>query len=365
MGIPIYGAQMNTLAALQEVAISYVNFQKMLEFSRHMIDLKKNSAYLQAIQADIPETADAMHDEASILMGFDFHLTDEGPKLIEINNNAGGLYIGDAGWMAQDKLSVWTDELETRILSMFPDSWQNIAIMDEDVTAQYMYPEMQAYAELLRQDARQVFVVSPDDIELRVDGLYVENQRLDAIYNRHTDFYLDTPELSHIRDALMVSQVKLNPHPRSYALLGHKARMVDWWRTGLLESCVSNEQVDMIRQLVPKIHLMREWDKDELWASRKKWVFKPSARHGGKGVVLGKAMSRKRFASLDLDDTVVQQLVPASVVSHKDVDYKFDVRLYMHGEHLIAMAGRLWRGQVTNFREEGSGWTKICVQDSL
>jgi len=358
---------MNTLAARQEVSISHADFQKMLEFSRAMIALKYNPSYLQAIESHIPETADAMHDEASILMGFDFHLTDNNPKLIEINNNAGGLFVGDggdAGWMPQDDSVFGANTLAERIMSMFPASWQTIAIMDEDVSAQYMYPEMQAYAEVLREDGRQVFLVSPENIERRDDGLYVENQRLDGIYNRHTDFYLETPDLVHIRDALMAKQVKLNPHPRSYALLGHKARMVDWWREGLLEACVPREQVQMIRSVVPEIHMLSEMDADELWLSRKQWVFKPSARHGGKGVVLGKSMSRKRFATLDLQDTVVQAFVPASVVTHDAVDYKFDIRLYMHGATLIGMAGRLWRGQVTNFREEGSGWTKICVQET-
>ncbi|MDQ6974526.1 MAG: hypothetical protein Q9M10_06545, partial [Mariprofundaceae bacterium] len=322
---------MNTLAALQEVTISQADFDSMLEFSRRMIALKKNPRYTASIQTQLPDTADAMHEEASILMGFDFHLTDGKPQLIEINNNAGGLYIGDAGWMPQDHISLWSEDLESRILSMFPVSWQSIAIMDDDVTRQYMYPEMQAYATLLRQDKRQVFVVSPEDILLCDDGLYVENQRLDAIYNRHTDFYLDTPELQHIRKALMANQIKLNPHPRSYALLGHKERMADWWREGVLASCLSNEEVTLIREIVPKIHLMRELDQDELWASRKQWVFKPAARHGGKGVVLGKAMSRKRFQALDIHDTVVQKFVPASTVCHNDSDYKFDVRLYMHG----------------------------------
>jgi len=355
---------MNRLAARQEVSISHADFEHMLQFSRTMIALKQNKAYRQAIHAHLPETADAMHDEASILMGFDFHLTDTTPKLIEINNNAGGLFLGKDAWMPQDDLPMWSNSLQERIVSMFPPSWQTIAIMDEDVQTQYMYPEMQAYAKVLQQDGRTVFVVSPEDIELRSDGLYVENVRLDGIYNRHTDFYLDSPELAHIRHALMDNLIKLNPHPRSYALLGHKERMVDWWREGVLETCLSSEELDKVRMIVPEIHKMADMDEDELWASRKQWVLKPSARHGGKGVVLGKAMSRKRFASLNRQDTVVQAFVPASELEHQGVTYKLDVRLYMHGQTLIGMAGRLWRGQVTNFREEGSGWAKICVQES-
>jgi len=58
---------------------------------------------------------------------------------------------------------------------------------------------------------------------------------------------------------------------------------------------------------------------------------------------------------------VVQRYVPPSQIEHDDVSYKFDVRLYMHGETLIAVAGRLWRGQVTNFREDGSGWVSLNI----
>ena len=72
-------------------------------------------------------------------------------------------------------------------------------------------------------------------------------------------------------------------------------------------------------------------------------------------------MSRKRFDALETSSTVMQKLVPPSLINIDDTSYKFDVRLYMHGERLIAMAGRAWRGQITNFREEGSGWTPIVV----
>ena len=352
---------MNTLAALEEVTIKRDEFEEMLQFSRLMYRLKQNSHYITSLKNQLPVTANAMHDEASMLMGYDFHLTDKGPRLIEINNNAGGLYIGDNRWMKQPVIAELSGTLEERVLKMFPDAWQYIAIMDEDVANQYMYPEMQYYANLLRQDGRTVFLVSPEDIQLKDSGLYVEGQRLDAVYNRHTDCYIDTPELAHIRTALMADQVSLNPHPRSYALLGDKSRMVDWWHQGLLDDCLAKDDVALIRHIVPEIHLLSDCDREQLWKERKAWVFKPAARHGGKGVVLGKAMSRKRFESLDNESTVVQRYIPPSQIEHDDVSYKFDVRLYMHGETLIAVAGRLWRGQLTNFREDGSGWVSLKI----
>ncbi|MDQ6997815.1 MAG: hypothetical protein Q9M17_03790 [Mariprofundus sp.] len=351
-----------TLASETPVAVLRQDFETMLNFSRSVFSLKDNEAYLAAMHATLPGAAHVPTQWPSVLMGFDFHLTADGPKLIEINNNAGGLYIGDQRWLPQAD-DFFDNTLPQRLLSMFPKQWNNIAIMDDDVTQQYMYPEMCAYAELLRGDGRKVWVCSPEDLELQQSGLFIDGGKIDAIYNRHTDFYLDDHVLAHIWSAYREGQVVLNPHPRSYALIGDKSRMVDWWREGLLEACVDPSLVEQIRAVTPATHQLAEMDLDQAWAERKTWVFKPSARHGGKGVVLGKAMSRKRFAALDLSETIVQQLVPASRVEVDGREMKFDIRLYMHGEKLIALAGRVWSGQVTNFREAGSGWVALSIDD--
>jgi len=334
----------------------------MLSFARTVFQLKDNPAYLQSLAAELPQTAQIKTAWPSVLMGYDFHLTADGPKLIEINNNAGGLYIGDSRWMPQPAISELSGSMEQRLTEMFHTDWATIAIMDEDVTGQFMYPEMKAYAELFEKDGRKVVVVSPEDLDLTDEGLFFKDCKIDLIYNRHTDFYLDDEVIAHIRTAYERGQVAINPHPRSYALIGDKTRMVDWWRDGLLESCVDQNAVETIRAVTPQTRQYSAMDRDQAWAERKQWVFKPAARHGGKGVVLGKGMSRKRFETLDVEETIVQQLVPASTVEVEGQDMKFDVRLYMHGEKLIALAGRAWRGQLTNFREPGSGWVVIAIE---
>jgi len=326
-----------------------------------MWGLKQNPDYLAGLQRELPEAAGIEPERPSVLMGYDFHLTPDGPKLIEINNNAGGLYVGNGQWLPQPELPEWNETLTVRLCNMFPATWRHIAIMDEHVSAQYMYPEMLAYAELLKNEGRNVCVVSPEDIRIRSDGLYVESVRLDAIYNRHTDFYLDSPELAHIREAYEKGMVQLNPHPRSYALLGDKGRMVNWWKDGFLESFLPREDVRFIRSIVPESRRLKDADIEVLWSERKQWVFKPAARHGGKGVVLGKAMSRKRFAGFSPAETILQRYVPPSMVKVDGMEFKLDIRLYTHGPRLLALAGRVWQGQVTNFRTEGSGWVPISV----
>jgi len=351
-----------TLATKIPVMISEHAFETMLRFARAIYKLKSNSEYITALDLALPDTIQINPDNPSILMGYDFHLTDDGPKLIEINNNAGGLFEKDDGWIPQCICHALPDSLTHRLTHMFPEKWHHIAIMDENITEQFMFPEMLAYADLLKASGREVSLVSPEELILKHDGLYFNGLIVDAIYNRHTDFYLETESMSNIRIAFMEHQVALNPYPRSYALIGDKNRMVDWWRKDLLESLVDTQTLKLIRNVVPETHVLSEYDNDEAWASRKSWVFKPAARHGGKGVLLGKSISRKRFDELEVDSTVMQKLVPPSQIEINDVSFKFDIRLYMHGNNLIAMAGRAWNGQITNFREEGSGWTAIAVE---
>jgi len=337
-------------------------FEQAESFVRTIYRLKNNAAYLELIAGKLPAAAGIMPESSGILMGFDFHLHEDGVKLIEINNNAGGLFT-EKGWVPQPAMPELPGSLTGRLVSMFPEHWRTIAIMDEAIEDQFMYPEMVAYAELLRADGRAVFLVSPERLEARDEGLFVEGRRVDAIYNRHTDFYLETPEMDHIRRAYLGGLIQVNPHPRSYALLGDKGRMADWWQDGLLESCLGAEEVALIRSVVPETRLLSEFDSDQVWSDRNRWVFKPAARHGGKGVLLGKSVSRKRFDELDRGDTVMQEFVPASVVELNGSEFKFDLRLFTHGERLIAIAGRVWQGQVTNFRSEGSGWVPLALSD--
>jgi len=324
--------------------------------------LKRQPSYVQAMLPKIAETARFDPGLPSVLMGYDFHLSESGPRLIEINNNAGGLYVGEGRWLPQPDLHEMPGTLKYRLELMFPAAWQKIAIMDENVEAQFMYPEMLAYAELLCSRGRDVRVVGPEDISVNSGGvLHAGGRPLDAIYNRHTDFYLASSNLSHIREAYLSGKVQLTPNPRSYALLGDKARMVDWWQSGLLDACLPPEDADFIRSTVPETRLLADMDAEQAWQARKTWVFKPVARHGGKGVLLGKSTSRKRFGQMNPEQTVMQRYVPASTVQAGGVEYKFDVRLFTHGERLIAVAGRIWQGMVTNFRAPGSGWVSLDI----
>jgi hypothetical protein len=58
-------------------------------------------AYQQLVLQGAPEIARAVKRAAGVFMGFDFHLSPDGPRLIEINTNAGGAFLNVAARAAQ------------------------------------------------------------------------------------------------------------------------------------------------------------------------------------------------------------------------------------------------------------------------
>jgi len=56
--------------------------------------------------------------------------------------------------------------------------------------------------------------------------------------------------------------------------------------------------------------------------------------------------------------------VPASEIELNGETFRLDIRLFTHGPELVALAGRAWQGQMTNFRSKGSGWVPIDLVDS-
>ncbi len=345
------------------LTISSKHMHTMLRFSRCIQSLEQHDVYAASLKQGLPESTSYAHGQTSVLMGYDFHLSEQGPKLIEVNTNAGGLFQAP-NWLPQPAWFEWGETLEQRLQKMFTSyDIQCMAIVDEDVRGQFMYPEMQAYASLLRQAGLDVIICSPEDLCFTEDaGLRFEGKRVDMIYNRHTDFYLEDASMQAIASAWKQGHLVLTPHPRSYGLLADKARMADW-HAGLLDHILSADDLALVKQVVPKTCYLAEQDLDAVWSERKRWVFKPMARHGGKGVVLGRAMSRKRFASLDPKATVMQEYVPAMQVERDGLKLKTDIRLYMDGQQLIACAVRAFQGQLTNFRSEGSGWWSLSIED--
>ena len=61
-------------------------------------------AYREAVLSWGPESAQCDFGPLGVFMGYDFHLAADGPKLIEINTNAGGAFLNNVLVKARTRL---------------------------------------------------------------------------------------------------------------------------------------------------------------------------------------------------------------------------------------------------------------------
>jgi hypothetical protein len=144
----------------------------------------------------------AAHEVAtkSVFMGYDFHLSDEGPKLIEINTNAGGpllnLLLAKAQRACCNEAVVKQanlEQVEADFIESFRSEWRlargtqelrTIAIVDDEPERQFLYPEFILFRELLRRAGYDASVVAADALRFESGALWHGEQKVDLVYNR-------------------------------------------------------------------------------------------------------------------------------------------------------------------------------------
>jgi hypothetical protein len=240
---------------------------------------------------------------------------------------------------------------------------RRVVIVDEAPDRQFLYPEMQAFAELFREAGSAAAIVSAERLDCSAQGVWLQGEKIDLVYNRHCDFYLDAPELAGIRAAYLAGTVCLTPNPFAYALLADKRRLPLWRDREFLAACgLSRQECRLLLELVPESHLLEGGDHEHLWRERARWVFKPVDRFGSRGVLTGEKITRGRFDQLDPATTLVQQLVPPSLTEVPGYGpMKTDLRLFAYRNRILGVTARLYRGQVTNLRTPGGGFAAVAI----
>ncbi len=368
------------MPSLKELPISRIpvnlprkDLGQMLRLVRVLFRLSQQEDYRRRVFPDLPISARHDPGHAALMMGYDFHLTEDGPRLIEVNTNAGGGYIA---WLSeaqahQDCPIHLTRRLEKRLLGSFLQEWrdfsdasqplQRIVLIDDDPAEQPLYPEMVACRDWLQKQGFEVEIVPPTALKAAADGVQLDDRPVQLIYNRHCDFFLEEPQQVGILTAYLAEKVCLSPNPFAYGLLADKRRMILWSDAGELGQLdISAAERQLLLELVPHSRLFAACDTSELWGQRKKLVFKPVTRFGSRGVLMGKSITRTRFAELDPETTLVQQLVrPSTEVADDGQSYKADLRLFVYRDRLLGVGARLYQGQVTNLRTEGGGFAPV------
>jgi hypothetical protein len=350
-------------------------------------------AYQQAVLAYAPERAQRDFGPSGVFMGYDFHLSPQGPQLIEINTNAGGAFLnaallqaqwqccGDPPASLQSDGSEVPQDLSAQWAAMFRLEWQqlqssrshgplqSVLIVDDNPHQQYLAPEFDLACHLFRSMGCQAAVGDArecvwQDGQLRHPAL--DGTAVQLVYNRLTDFDLSDPSHQALAQAYESGTVAFSPHPRAHALYADKRNLILLSDPQVLNDWgVAQSDCELLKTTIPLTRSVTPQNERDYWQDRKHWFFKPFAGYGSKGAYRGDKVTKGVWASIAQGGMIAQALVPPAE-RMVDVDgmakaLKFDVRAYVYQGQVQLLAARSYVGQTTNFRTEGGGFLPVLV----
>jgi hypothetical protein len=350
---------------------------------REVIAAVEQVASLSAWRAEVLKRAPAMPLHAlqakGVFMGYDFHLNADGAHLIEINTNAGGAFLNNLLLHSQRDAALpgeaaAADNLEQAFLAMFRDEWRlangdaplrTVAIVDERPQQQYLYPEFVLAQRMFERAGIAALIADPSELEAYAGSLYCTGQKIDLVYNRLTDFYLQ----QHIALYTCFQNNELTvitPHPLNYALYADKYNLT-WLTCGdsLRAMGVPDAIVAVLQAGIPQVKTVRQEQRELWWEQRKQWFFKPASGFGSRGGYRGASVTHRVFDEIMLGGYVAQRMAlpgERSVCGEGgESALKADVRCYTYNGCVQLIAARLYQGQTTNFRTANGGFAQVRI----
>lgn len=361
--------------------------KSVIEEMRGIVDAietaTKLPAYRDAVLSWAPEIAQQDFGPSGALMGYDFHLGDDGPKLIEVNTNAGGAFLNAllakaqtacCGEVEKGLIGARDDDFETSVVAMFKSEWRRqrgagaprrIAIIDDQPEEQYLYPEFILARQLLLKHGIDAEIGDASELHYEGGRLRLAGQEIDLVYNRLVDFALDRPEHAVLRAAYRDGAVVVTPNPHNHALFAAKRNLTLLSDPTALEAFDFSADMRLRLAGVPRTVLVTPDNADTLWQSRKDKFFKPLSGHGSKAVYRGDKITKGVWTEIARGGFVAQAFAaPGQRMIEIDgapALRKMDVRLYTYDGRILLAAARLYQGQTTNFRTPGGGFAPVLV----
>jgi hypothetical protein len=356
------------------------HMQRMAELVAAIEDIVGLPAWQEHVLGWAPASARCSCAARGVFLGYDFHIGDDGPKLIEINTNAGGGLLNARLAKAQRaccepvaKLMPARAPIEDRFVAMFREEWRlvhgdapltRIAIVDVQPAAQYLAPEFELFRRLFEANGIATVIADPSEFVWDGRALLHGGLPVDLVYNRLTDFSLDDTNNAPLRAAWEHGAAVLTPHPRAHALYADKRNLVALGDTAWLADIgVPAEARQLIADLVPATVTVSAAEGERFWAERKRWFFKPAAGYGSKAAYRGDKLTKRVFEEILQGGYIAQALVPPSErrlkVAGEPQQFKLDLRNYAYAGKVQLVVARLYQGQTTNFRTPGGGFAPV------
>jgi hypothetical protein len=315
-----------------------------------------------------------------VFFGYDFHLNADGAHLIEINSNAGGAFLNDLLLQSQREVvmpgvAAAADNLEQVFLDMFRNEWRlergdallrTVAIVDEHPQQQYLYPEFLLAQRMFERAGITALIADPAELEARADGLYCREHKVDLVYNRLTDFFLQ--QHTALSSAFQNSELAvITPHPWAYALYADKYNLTQFTSVNSLrEMGAEAADIAVLQAGIPQTRRVLKEEYEQWWQQRKQWFFKPASGFGSRGTYRGANLTHRVFAEIMHGGYVAQRMaLPGERAvcgeSAEPAVLKSDVRCYVYDGQVQLIAARLYQGQTTNFRTVNGGFAQVHI----
>ena len=315
-------------------------------------------------------------------MGYDFHVTPDGPRLIEVNTNAGGAFLNAVLARAQSACCAEvlapfdirpSEGFGDRIADMFVAEWRRhgrpgrpvtIAIIDDEPEEQHLYPEFRLAKALLESRGFRVVIADPGDLTITGGGVAIAGEPVDLVYNRLVDFALEEPRHAELRVAYLAGAVVVTPNPRVHALLADKRNLTLLSDADRLRRWgLPQGDAELLDAAVPKTTIVSAANADDLWRDRRHQFFKPAGGHGSKAAYRGDKITRGVWDSILAGAYVAQTFAAPGprMIEQGETrsELKVDVRLYTYAGEVVLAAARLYQGQTTNMRTPGGGFAPV------
>lgn len=372
-----------TLLSNLPVFLKPDHIARMAGIIREIETVARLPAYQEAALSAAPAIARFETGAIGVLMGYDFHLGKDGPKLIEINTNAGGALINAVLAEAQKACCVPAspmlsgladaEDVEAAILQSFLAEWRNergtaplktVAIVDEAPQTQYLYPEFVLFQRLFQRHGIEAIIIAPERLTHSGERLHADTRPIDLVYNRMTDFSLVQPGSAALRSAYLERHVVLTPNPQAHAIFADKRNLVRLTDGDLLRRWgVPADTAALLASGIPKTVEVTKENASTLWAQRSGLFFKPCSGFGSKAAYRGDKITRKVWDTISVGGYIAQDLVPPStrsvVIDGQRTALKADLRNYTYNGKIQLTAARLYQGQTTNMRTPGGGFAPV------
>lgn len=372
------------LFSAQPVFVSDSQTEHMAEVVRAVESVVAMPAYRKHMLSNAP--AIARHDPGGakgVFFGYDFHVREGSIGLIEINTNAGGAMLNAVMARAHHACCLDKEQLasaaasaaalEKDIVDMFLTEWrlcgrnrplQTIAIVDTEPQQQYLYPEFLLFQNLFERQGLRAVIADPSELKLHEGVLWHDETAIDLVYNRLTDFMLESPASAALRAAYLEYAVVLTPHPRAHALYADKRNLALLSDESRLQALgVPKNVQEVLLANIPHTEVVDAAHAHRLWGERRHLFFKPTAGYGGRAAYRGDKITKRVWQDILAGDYVAQAIVVPGerFIGSQEISkvLKFDIRSFAYDGMVQWTAARMYQGQTTNFRTLGGGFAPV------